>query len=229
MNYGPQLLDELAAQYAIGTLRHTARARFERLCNEAPAAQAARQRWEDHLLPLAQETVPMLPSSACWSAVQRRIGIASPVANAKRFRAYWWQGALAASLLGAALIIGRYTVWNEPKWQPLAVLALPNAEPLWRIERSVDTNQIHIRTVGAVSLTPSQSYELWVLPAGAGNPVSLGLLPRVGVAGHILTQVQRSLLLDATKVAVSVEPAGGSPTGLPTGPVVIVAVISRPV
>jgi anti-sigma-K factor RskA len=38
---------------------------------------------------------------------------------------------------------------------------------------------------------------------------------------------QRALLRAARQVAVSVEPAGGSPTGLPTGPVIIVASLER--
>ncbi|MBV8974837.1 MAG: anti-sigma factor, partial [Sinobacteraceae bacterium] len=37
-----------------------------------------------------------------------------------------------------------------------------------------------------------------------------------------LTAPQRAALLAADKVAVSLEPLGGSPTGSPTGPIVIV-------
>ena len=37
----------------------------------------------------------------------------------------------------------------------------------------------------------------------------------------------RALLAGAAQLAVSIEPPGGSPTGLPTGPVVIVAPISK--
>ena len=62
--------------------------------------------------------------------------------------------------------------------------------------------------------------------AGVGNPVSLGLMPLRGDAERALTPRQRELLLSAMNVAVSLEPAGGSPTGLPTGPVVIVAPIA---
>jgi anti-sigma-K factor RskA len=78
-----------------------------------------------------------------------------------------------------------------------------------------------------VTLSQAQSYELWVLPKGGGNPVSLGLLPREGRLERELSSAQRALLLAAGQVAVSVEPAGGSPTGLPTGPVVIVASLER--
>ena len=61
-----------------------------------------------------------------------------------------------------------------------------------------------------------KSLELWILPP-SGNPRSLGLLanrrlslPLDGTAAADLAQ---------GALAVSLEPAGGSPTGLPTGPV----------
>jgi len=44
-----------------------------------------------------------------------------------------------------------------------------------------------------------------------------------GAMQRVLTQPQREALSRSEKIAVSVEPAGGSPTGQPTGPVVFVA------
>ena len=83
-----------------------------------------------------------------------------------------------------------------------------------------------MHTHGLVNLAANHSYELWVLPADGGNPVSLGLMPTKGDAERTLNAQQRELLLTARNIAVSLEPAGGSPTGLPTGPVVIVAPIA---
>jgi len=231
MNYErPELLDRLAAEYVLGLLRYGARARFERLCGERPPALAARQRWEDRLLPLSLALAPVTPDAGRWSQIERAIDATSaggaaprPPAAARR----WWPLALAAGLLAIAVLVGRLTFWSEPAWQPVALLAPANAAPLWRVERSADAAQIKIRTLAPVTLGAAQSYELWVLPSGGGNPVSLGLLPRQGGLERRLTPTQRSLLLAARQVAVSVEPAGGSPTGLPTGPVVIVAPIAR--
>jgi len=65
-----------------------------------------------------------------------------------------------------------------------------------------------------------------VLPAPGvnnGQPVSLGLLPAQGAERRALTAAQRAALVGAKQLAVSLEPAGGSPTGLPTGPVLHVA------
>jgi anti-sigma-K factor RskA len=48
-------------------------------------------------------------------------------------------------------------------------------------------------------------------------------MPVEGTADRELTEAQRAALLAASKVAISVEPEGGSTTGAPTGPVIIVA------
>jgi anti-sigma-K factor RskA len=223
MNYDRlELLDRLGSAYALGVLRHRARARFERLCATLPTALAARHHWEDRLLPLALELLPVRPVSDRWPQIQR--GIAGATGG---LRLRWWQAAVAASLIAVALLVGRLTIWSEPAWQDVAVLAQANAAPLWRLERTADSARINIRTVGTVAPGTAKSYELWVLPSGGGNPVSLGLLPRAGRLVRQLTPAQRTLLLAAHQVAVSVEPAGGSPTGLPTGPVIIVASIAR--
>jgi anti-sigma-K factor RskA len=223
MNYrNAALLEQLAGAYVVGVLRHRARRRFERLCRNEILAQAARQRWEDRLLPLALALPPVAPSRSCWAAIERSL---APEAMSSRPR--WWQVAAAAAVVGALLLVGRLTIWAPPQWQPMAVLAKANAQPLWRLERSTDFAQISVVTVGSIALANDKDYELWILPAGGRNPVSLGLLPRSGQLHRQLSDAQRTLLAGAAQVAVSVEPSGGSPTGLPTGPVVIVAPISK--
>ena len=47
--------------------------------------------------------------------------------------------------------------------------------------------------------------------------------PQHGELDRELTAAQQTALRTATKVAVSLEPAGGSTTGAPTGPVLYVA------
>jgi anti-sigma-K factor RskA len=69
---------------------------------------------------------------------------------------------------------------------------------------------------------PGKALELWALTA-SGTPVSLGLLPVTGDHHRVLTPGQRAALDGTKQLAVSLEPVGGSPTGLPTGPVLHVA------
>ncbi|MEJ0098826.1 MAG: anti-sigma factor [Pseudomonadota bacterium] len=223
MNYARSaLLDRLAGAYVLGTLSARARRRFQRLCDRSPEALAARLRWEDRLLPLAMNLRPVQPAARTWAALRAQLFPAN-----QSSRSSWWPAALAASLL-IVLLVGRFTIWKMPQWQDMAALAEANAAPLWQVERTPDSGRISIHTVGEVTLAADRSYELWILPGGNQNPVSLGLLPRSGTLQRELTANQKALLASAAQLAVSVEPVGGSPTGLPTGPVVIVAPVTRP-
>jgi anti-sigma-K factor RskA len=51
----------------------------------------------------------------------------------------------------------------------------------------------------------------------------LGVLPAEGTSSRELTAIQKAALASSSQVAVSIEPAGGSPTGQPTGDIVFVA------
>lgn len=229
MNYEQaELLDRLAAEYTLGTLRGRARRRFERLCLASAAARSAVYRWEDHWSALSRRVPPVEPSPQVWAAVSRRLFGDDAVSGAtppiRRRRT--WQLAVAASLVAVALITGLIIrQLAPPPLQTLAVLSTDTAHPVWRLERRLPLTALIVEVVGTVPPAAGKSYELWALPRGEA-PVSLGLLPAAGRAERTLSERQRTALLAADKVAVSVEPAGGSPTGSPTGPIVIVTQVS---
>jgi anti-sigma-K factor RskA len=223
MNYEQaELLDRLAAEYALGTLRGRARRRFERLYIQSAAARGAVYRWEDHWSALSRTVPPVEPSPRVWAAVSRRLfgddATAAAPPRVRRWRA--WQFAAAAGLVAVALIVGLIMRQAAPPLQTLVVLGTDTAHPVWRLERRLPLTALTIQVIGTVPEAVGRSYELWALPRG-GVPVSLGLLPAAGSAERTLSERQRTALLAADKVAVSVEPVGGSPTGSPTGPIVI--------
>jgi anti-sigma-K factor RskA len=227
MNYEqPELLDRLAAEYALGTLRGSARRRFERLLARSALARRALYRWEDHWSPLSRALLPVQPSPRVWTNVRERL-FGGVVAAPRASRWHRWQLAAAAGLVAAALIVGLLIRQPQPQLQTLAVLGTDTAHPLWEVERPSSLAQLTVRVVGTVQRLPGKDYELWALPHG-GQPVSLGVLPPTGTFTHPLTDAQRTALRAADKVAVSVEPTGGSPTGSPTGAIIIVAGVQAP-
>jgi anti-sigma-K factor RskA len=60
---------------------------------------------------------------------------------------------------------------------------------------------------------------MWILPEGDGKPISLGLITTHETQVMRIPAAMAAKLDAAPGLAMSVEPAGGSPTGLPTGPV----------
>lgn len=222
MNYDKaSLIDELASQYALGTLRGPARRRFERLCHDDPSAALALRRWEDRLLDLGAKILPVHPSALVWPRIQQRIH-----ATQKRDRSTWrvvqWAAAAGIAALTAAIL------W----WMMLAPVELvatvldQQQVQLWRIEARADRAELKVAALPALSRDADHAYELWALPTQAGGPpVSLGVMPQTGTGALRLNDAQRAALAAARQVAVSLEPVGGSPTGAPTGPVLFVAAV----
>ncbi len=96
----------------------------------------------------------------------------------------------------------------------------------WRVEVLGDNQELELHVQNVYDLPAGKAHELWALPEG-GAPVSLGLLPQAGEQRRVLTPAQQAALAGAKQIAVSLEPEGGSPTGAPTGPVLLVAPLSR--
>jgi len=228
MNYrNPQLLDELAAQFALGTLRGPARQRFERICQQTPAALQAVHRWEDRLFGLAREIKPVAPPASVLKNVRARLGHERAPERSGFFG--WWtrtQLALAASIATAVVAVGAWMLVTTQQTQLLATFAEQQSE-LWRVEAPSDRERLVITRSASLPLEANRDYELWALPDSGAPPVSLGLMPKTGTRDLSLNDAQRLALAGASKIAISLEPIGGSTTGAPTGPVLFVAEIAR--
>ena len=69
----PELYDQLAAEYVLGTLKGRARQRFVRLMDERPYIQAAVVEWQGRLDPLGERSPEVRPPSRVWRSIEREI------------------------------------------------------------------------------------------------------------------------------------------------------------
>jgi len=224
MNYQhPQLLEELAAQYVLGTLRGRARRRFERLCARNGQALDAVRRWEDRLVDLLAGVVPVAPSAVVWDQIRFRVRRDREL-RPKRVGATFgnWRFALAAGIAALAIAFGLWTGFRPPAAQPFASFWDQQQGQLWNIEAPRTRVELRIAAAENLRLDAARAYELWALPADGAAPVSLGLMPKSGRITLELNDAQRLALSRSLKIAISLEPPGGSPTGAPTGPVLFV-------
>jgi len=223
-----ELLDRLAAEYVLGTLRFRARRRFERWLL-SPQVGALVKAWEERLAGLEPHLPSIAPPATVWRGIETRLKLRKlGRASVTRYLA------IAASLLFFAML-GVLAVrnWDETSVTPPVQLAATqkafieeNAETIyWRVELLGDNRELNLHVQQVHELPPGKAFELWALTA-SGTPVSLGLMPTTGDHHRVLTEAQRAALSGAKQLAVSLEPAGGSPTGLPTGPVLHVAPLS---
>ena len=69
----PELLDRLAAAWALGTLRGGARRRFDTLARRDPAVRAAALLWQERLTGLVELQSAQVPRDLLWERIARRI------------------------------------------------------------------------------------------------------------------------------------------------------------
>ena len=205
-----ELVDRLAGEYVLGTLRGRARRRFERWF-VSPQVGALVKAWEERLSGLEPTLRGVTPPPAVWRGIESRLGLR----KLNRAPTMRWV-AIAASAILVALVVVFATRYDT---QPVTQQAFIEADArtiYWRVELLGDNREVSIHVHKVHDLPPGKSHELWVIPAGGGAPVSLGLLPHTGDHHRVLTAAQRAALSGAKTLAVSLEPAGGSPNGSPT-------------
>ncbi|MGM9487301.1 anti-sigma factor [Ideonella sp. YS5] len=233
MNYfRAPLADRLAAEYVLGTLRGPARRRFDALLPAHPALRAAVIRWQGALVPLAASILPVEPSARVWQGIEARLFAEKRAAHepSALAPAGWWQRVLpwrAATGLATAVALALGVALGLPKpvQPPLVVVLSPaDAAAAGALSKvrfvasvSADGRGLVLKPIDAVALDPQRALELWAVP-GQGAPRSLGVVAAQGAT----TVIRTELLRNTAAFAVSIEPAGGSPTGAPTGPIISV-------
>jgi anti-sigma-K factor RskA len=232
MNYlRPERLDALAAQYVLGTLPRAARDRLARLARDDETVAAAVRSWENRLLPLAESVPPVSPPERVWPAILERIG------GQREPGSIWdnlnlWRGlALAGFATAMALTIVLLTPRPDTSMETLvAVLAAADARPVLVASADRSGRTLTIKAVAPMAPVADRVLQLWSLPA-QGNPRSLGLIPSLGAGSTVvrldLPASAGQALQNIPALAISLEPPGGSPTGLPTGPVLYSGPVQR--
>jgi anti-sigma-K factor RskA len=205
--------DALAAEYVLGVLELAERAEVEARLKRDPAFAARVLAWEARLGGM-NDGFDEAPAPNLLPAIEARLFPAAEApARARRRLGFGW---LLGGALAAALALVTVTTLAPPQPDRIATLATADNRLAYEVTHFCETLQV-TRVAGAPAAA-GQVHELWVIAPGA-NPVSLGLLDAAPLvvaypappAGFIL--------------AVSVEPTGGSPTGQPTGPVILTAEI----
>lgn len=155
-------------------------------------------------------------------------------------RSFGWSVAAVTSAIAASLALVLVLRPNPvPVRVPVVVAQAPVARPLLlaslagtadgspkdAIAAAFDSGTGLLRIAAAPDTAADRVAELWII-GGDGVPHSLGLLSKAPTA-LTLPPVDRARLGPGGTLAISVEPLGGSPTALPTGPVVATGVLAQ--
>lgn len=237
-----RLLDKVAAEYVLGTLKGGARRRFESWLRIDPQVRRATAEWQDRLHPMAELAPAVAPPPAVWQAISKRLGLVTP-ATAGTTRAvtppndrwaFWqglrddlsfWRGLGMASTAVATILVAVLASRQPEPAAPLApvasyvaMLADDKAQPVAIVTGDEGRHQLTVKVVLPQSVAADKSLQLWAVPK-SGAPRPLGLV--AGNGSITLPLPAGTTPQSVGLLAISLEPRGGSPDPKgPTGPII---------
>ena len=221
------LLDALCAEYILGTLRGGARRRFEAALLKEPLVALRLRHWEATATPRFSKMIEVEPPAHLWRKLERELELS-------RYRLPWyqrtgfWKG-WASAATAAMLILLAATLWSPRSAPPttvqIAQLTAAGGATQVSAQRTSDGGTLVLKANRPVLAGPNQSYELWLIPGPGAAPISLAVLGNLDASIALSSNLAAQLRAGAT-LAISTEPAGGSPTGQPTGAVILAGQIT---
>lgn len=209
--------DALAAEYVLGVLAAPEREAVTRRLRDDPALRMRVADWEARLAPLNAAYAAVAPPDLLPRIEARLFG-----RTRQRRGLRWWMGAAAGLALGGAVATALLLALPFAPVSPPgpvqgvatlgATLATEDGTLSFAVAYVPQTGTLAVSRGSGSAAAAGRDYELWRIGAD-GVPVSLGLLRD--------TTEQRTVsgLSEGIVLAVSLEPAGGSPGPAPTGPV----------
>jgi anti-sigma-K factor RskA len=220
----------LVAEYVLGLLSPSEHERVARLIESSPSLSAERAFWTSHFSALDGEFAEVLAPAHLYGRIENRLF----EQGGKKRGSLWdslalWRGLATAALAVAVLAIGFGIVRpvDTPSTSgPQFVAMLEEAGSDVRfvaLYDGVDTVQLSPLAGAAVA---DRDYELWVIEGG-NAPLSMGILSVDAPNRISLTEATLAGWSDDAILAVTLEPVGGGPGGVPTGPVVAKGAVTR--
>jgi anti-sigma-K factor RskA len=227
--------EELAIDYVLGMAEGQDHERALRLVASDALFKALVMSWREKLGEI-DRTAPASPGGdLTWDRLEQVIDAKTPapVITARAIEVaeprfgwlwqslgFWRPTAIAAGCAVLALGGGLIREWSKPPQQPIYVAVL-------QTEQGRASAVVNAFADGTVTLVPIETIgvpegrilEVWTLQTRERGPVSVGRMDRARTLKLNLGDLRRP---DAGHLfEITVEPPGGSPTGRPTGPVLM--------
>jgi anti-sigma-K factor RskA len=226
--------EELAIDYVLGLAEGAALERAERLAVTDALFKALVADWQGRLNELDRTAPEIAPktlnfeqiSDALDAPARTEVRKPLPASGVRWWSDLWhstafWRPAAMAAGLAAVLLAGAMTTnLGKPPLQPVYVAVLQTAEGrAGAVVNAYADGMVTLVPLETIGVPEGRILEVWTLQNREQGPVSIGRIDKA-----------RSLKLDLKTLRtpdvghlfeITLEPAGGSPTGKPTGPILM--------
>ena len=174
--------------------------------------------WEQRLAPWAAEISEASPPPQVWDRISGALPAQTPRTGLWHSLKFWRGASFASGALAAACLAGLFYLGTFVPQQ--ALIATIEGGGHRHFVATVDSARGTVAVVpAAFSADATRVPELWLIPPD-GRPRAVGLLRADQTVVLALPPDLAAVAKNNAVLAVSLEPPGGSTTGLPTGPVI---------
>ncbi len=221
---GGRAQDEvIAGEYVLGVLSAEARQRVDQRMKSDQNFSLLVQRCQSNFSSFDEDYQQATPGAAGFAQIEGRLfgALQSTAATGLWDAASFWRWvSLATSFVAVAALVYASGVFQPSSSRGLVVAQLSAPDNRVNLLASFDASSGRLRIVPvAAGRAQEKSLQLWFVP-GSGNPQSLGVFEPNADGELLIPADLRQTIGAGATLAVSLEPFGGSRTGLPTGPIV---------
>jgi anti-sigma-K factor RskA len=220
----------LAGAHALGLLDEAETERAEMLMDRDSRFAEDVRGWQRRFAPLDATAEPIAPSPQLWQRIEASLGAPQRIVEIRPRaeasvrlwdRIDFWRWS-AISGLGAAAMLALMLGTAVLRWptQPLmvAVLTNDNGRPGAVVETFAD-GRVRLIPLQDIAVPEGRALQVWTLRDRQEGPISVGLLSRAQTSRLNLGSLPAPRADQLFEITL--EPETGSPTGRPTGPVLM--------
>jgi anti-sigma-K factor RskA len=214
----------LAAEYVLGLLEGEDKTEAERRLTSDAAFARDVETWRTRFMAFDDATEPRPASDALWRKIEAAIQApARTPATQSAWSRLWGNigvlraATLAASFAAILFAVGLGVAIRKAREQPVMVAVLMDGTRPGAVVHAFADGRVVLVPLTTINVPEGRVLEVWTLPSRERGPVSVGLMSQARTLQLNLKD------LTAPRVdqlfEITLEPAGGSPIGRPTGPV----------
>ena len=231
----PEVFEQLAIEYAVGSLRGRARKRFEVLMDTHFYLRAVVEAYEIKFANLVELLPDAKPSNQVWSNIEKHIK-ATPAQQIEN-KTVWWKGTVFKqrfAFAAMALIVSAVMLLNPMTLTPTATATAYNAIlkseseiPMAITEINKSDLSLSVNVVKPIYVPDGKELTLWCNPkTGDGMPMKMGTISKSGVTRITISKKEWQNMKNVGVLTISVEQKGNTKIREPAGKILLKGMLS---
>ncbi len=224
----PELFEQLAIEYAVGSMQGRARKRFEALMETHFYLRAVVDAYENKFAHLVELLPDAQPSNTVWNKIESHIQSSSQ-SNQYEEKLPWWKENLFKQGFGVAamaLVVAAALFLNPMTGGPTAtaysaVLESNSNVPMAVTKIRKSDLKLSINIMKPVAIADDMELTLWCHPKGGGMPMKMGTISNTGKTEIKISKKEWQNMRDVGLLAVSVEKKNDHSVREPSGKILL--------